>query len=198
MKYYLGPVLWMGLMFLFSTDAGSMVHTNALLAPAIKFFVPDISRKNLVITLITIRKMAHVVEYAILSLLWLRALKQGRPGWSWRAAFGALAISIIYASLDELHQSFVLTRTASLQDVGFDSFGAILGQGLWGLSRSKLLSTIQAKFFGWWFAWGVFSAIMVLIVLKGGALSFWKMLLIILSVGVLSGAAGVVYYARHR
>ncbi len=198
MKYYLGPVLWMGIIFLFSTDAGSATHTNAVLAPVIKFFAPEISRKNLVITLITIRKIAHVVEYAILSILWLYALQQGRPGWSWQAAFGALAISSLYAGLDEFHQSFVLTRTASLQDVGIDSFGAILGQGIWCLLRSRLLSTIQAKFFGWWFAWGVFSTIMVLIVLKGGALSFGKMLLIILSVGVLSGAAGLVYYARHR
>lgn len=198
MKYYLGPILWMVIISLFSTDAGSMAHTNALLAPVVKFFAPEISRRNLVITLITIRKIAHVVEYAILSLLWFYALKQGKPGWSWRAAFRALAICVVYASLDELHQTFVLTRTASLQDVGIDSFGAILGQAIWALSSSKLLSTIPAKFFGWWFAWGIFSAIMVLIVLKGGTLSFWKMLLIIVSVGVLSGAAGVVYYARHR
>ena len=198
MKYYLGPIIWMGIMFLFSTDAGSMVHTNAFLAPLIKVFAPEISRKNLVITLITIRKFAHVVEYAVLSVLWLHAFKQGRPGRSWRAALGALIVCFVYASLDELHQAFVVTRTASLQDVGIDSFGAILGQSLWALFSRKTLSTIQAKFFGWWFAWGVFSTIMVLILLKGGDLSLGKMLLIIFSVGVLSGAAGVIYYARHR
>ena len=198
MKYYLRPLLWMGLMFLFSTDAGSMAHTNALLAPVIKFFAPEISRKNLVITLITVRKLAHLVEYAILSILWFSALRQGRPGWSWRAAAGAFAICVVYAGLDEFHQTFVLSRTPSLQDVGIDSVGALLGQGIWALFRNKLFSTFQAKFFGWWFAWGAFSSIMVLIVLRGGTLSFWKMVLIILSAGVLSGAAGVVYYARHR
>jgi VanZ family protein len=197
MRYYLGPMLWMGLMFLFSTDVGSMDNTNAFLAPFIKIFAPEISRKNLVLTLIAIRKLAHVVEYAILSILWLYALKQGKPGWSWRAALNTLAICVVYAGLDEFHQGFVLSRTGSLQDVGIDSFGAILGQALWGFFRGEV-STIQAKFFGWWFAWGVFSAIMVLIVLQGGTLSFWKMLLVIVSAGVLSGAAGVIYYARHR
>ena len=80
MRYYLGPMLWMGLMFLFSTDVGSMDNTNAFLAPLIKVFAPEISRKNLVMTLIAIRKLAHVVEYAVLSILWLYALKQGKPG----------------------------------------------------------------------------------------------------------------------
>lgn len=197
MRYYLVPILWMGVMFLFSTDAGSMENTNAFLAPLIKVFVPEISRKSLVITLIAIRKLAHVVEYAVLSILWLYALKKGKPGWSWRSAFNALILCVVYAGLDEFHQGFVLSRTGSLQDVGIDSFGAILGQGLWGFFRGEI-STLRAKFFGWWFAWGVFSAIMVLIVLKGGTLSFWKMLLIILGTGVLSGAAGVIYYVRHR
>lgn len=197
MRHYLGPMLWMGLMFLFSTDAGSMDNTNAFLAPLIKVFAPEISRKNLVMTLITIRKLAHVVEYAILSILWLYALKKGKPGWSWRSAFGALLLCVVYAGLDEFHQGFVLSRTGTIQDVGIDSFGAILGQGLWSFLRGEV-SALKAKFFGWWFAWGVFSAIMVLIVLKGGTLSFWRMLLVILSVGVLSGAAGVIYYARHR
>lgn len=197
MRYYLGPILWMGLMFLFSTDAGSADNTNAFLAPLIKVFAPEISRKNLVITLIAIRKLAHIVEYAILSILWLYALKQGKPGWSGRAAVKALVICVVYAGLDEFHQGFVLSRTGTLQDVGIDSFGAILGQALWSFFRGEV-SAIQAKFFGWWFAWGVFSAIMVLIVLQGGTLSIWKMLLLIVSTGILSGAAGVIYYARHR
>lgn len=197
MKYYLGPILWMGLMFLFSTDVGSMDNTNAFIAPLIKIFAPEISRRNLVITLIAIRKLAHVVEYAILSVLWLYALKQGKQGWSWRAAFGAVGICIVYAGIDEFHQGFVLSRTGSIQDVGIDTFGAVLGTTLWSFFHGDI-STIQAKFFGWWFAWGIFSAIMVLIVLQGGTLSFWKMLLIILSTGVLSGAAGVIYYVRHR
>ncbi|NKE69936.1 hypothetical protein MNODULE_04150 [Nitrospiraceae bacterium HYJII51-Mn-bac16s-1-B09] len=197
MKYFLGPMLWMGLMFLFSTDVGSMDNTNAFIAPFIKIFAPEISRRNLVITLIAIRKLAHVVEYAILSILWLYALKQGKQGWSWRAALGAVGICVVYAGIDEFHQGFVLSRTGTFQDVGIDTFGAALGVGLWSLFRGEI-SALRAKFFGWWFAWGVFSAIMVLIVLKGGTLSFWKMLLIILSTGVLSGAAGVIYYARHR
>src|SRR3569832_1542528 len=100
MKYYIGPIVWMGLIFIFSTDAGSMVHTNSVLVPIIKLISPEISRKTLVATLIVTRKIAHIVEYTVLSLLWLYAIQRGRPGWSRQAALGALAICVIYASLD--------------------------------------------------------------------------------------------------
>ncbi len=198
MKYYAGPILWMAVMFAFSTDAGSMVHTNSLLSPIIRFFSPNISKNELVSILIITRKIAHVIEYAVLAVLWLYALKRGKDQWWWSTLFGAFAISVAYAAIDEFHQAFIPSRTPSLTDVWLDSFGAILGLGIWSLSQTKRLPALGMKFFGWWFAWGIFSAIMVLIVLKGGTLSFGKMLLVIVSVGVLSGSAGVLYYGRHR
>ena len=199
MKYYLGPILWMGLIFFFSSDAGSASHTNTLFVPIIKFFYPNISRRDLVITLVTIRKISHVVEYAILSILWLVALRKGNKEPSWRPILGAIGISVVYAVLDELHQAFVASRTSSVLDVGLDSTGALLGQVVLGINaRFKTVPSAAAKFFGWWFAWGAFSTVMVLIVLKGGALSFWKMTLLILAVGVLSGTGGVLYHVRKR
>lgn len=197
MKYYTGPILWMGIMFLLSTDAGSMSHTNSVFVPAIKFFVPEISRRDLVVTLVGIRKLAHITEYAILSVLWFHAFNQGRKEWSWRPVLGALIVCLIYAGLDEFHQSFVQSRTASIYDVGWDGIGTVLGQGVWIL-RLRRLHSMRVKFFGWWFAWGVFSTIMVLIVLRGGSLSLLEMISIIVGVGALSGTAGVLYYARQR
>lgn len=194
MKYYLGPLLWMGIIFLMSTDSGSSNQTNALFAPIIRFFAPDISRRNLVVTLISIRKIGHVVEYAILSFLWFNAFNQGRKEWRWRPILAAIAVSIFYAALDEFHQAFVRSRTASIKDVGFDSIGAALGPTMAQLRR---ISSLKAKFFGWWFAWGVFSSILVLIVLRGGPFSFWKALLLIGAVGILSGTAGVLYHVRR-
>lgn len=197
MKYYTGPIIWMGIMFVFSTDVGSMSHTNSIFVPMIKFFAPEISRRELVILLVGIRKIGHIVEYAILSILWSYAFNQGKTEWSWRPVLSAIAVSLLYASLDEFHQSFVQSRTASFADVGLDGIGAILGQGI-RPSRLKRLRSVKAKFFGWWFAWGAFSTIMVLIVLRGGALSLWEMISLIFTVGTLTGAAGVIYYVRQR
>lgn len=197
MKYYAGPMIWMGMIFIFSTDAGSMNNTSSIFVPVIKLLVPDISRRELVITLVTIRKLGHIVEYAILSILWFYAFNQGKKEWSWQPVLGALGISFLYAGLDEFHQSFVQSRTASVGDVGFDLIGAFLGQGIWA-SKLKGFDPMKAKFFGWWFAWGIFSTIMVLIVLRGGTLSIWNMLLLILTVGILTGLGGVVYHVRRR
>jgi VanZ family protein len=197
MKYYLGPVIWMGIMFGFSTDMGSSTHTNSIFIPMIKFLAPEISRRDLVITLVGIRKLGHIVEYVILSILWFYAFNRGKTEWSWRPALAALGASLIYAALDEFHQSFVPSRTASIYDVGLDEIGALLGQGVW-FAKLKGFRSVRVKFFGWWFAWGVFSTIMALIVLRGGTLSFLEMVSVIFSVGTVTGTAGVIYYVRQH
>ncbi len=77
-----------------------------------------------------IKKAGHVLEYAILSVLWLRALGAG-PRSSKRKWVVALTVTGLYALTDEYHQSFVPGRTASLRDVGFDWLGAVLGAWVW-------------------------------------------------------------------
>lgn len=197
MKHYFIPLAWMGMIFALSTDFGSMHNTNSMLIPIIKFFDPDISKRDLILTLVLFRKCAHLIAYAALSALWFFALNQGRP-WSWRSAGIALGISVSYAGLDELHQTFIASRTGVMSDVGIDSIGALLGLGFWfGRSHAESFISVKTRFFGWWFAWGVFSTIMVLIVTKGANLSFFAMIVIILGVGVLSGSAGVIYYANR-
>ncbi|MFQ5949839.1 MAG: VanZ family protein, partial [Nitrospiria bacterium] len=184
----------MGIIFVLSTDFGSTNSTNALFIPIIKFFVPEISRRDLVITLVMIRKGGHIISYGILSVLWFNALHKGEKVWSWGPVLGALGISICYGALDELHQAFVESRTGVLTDVGFDSFGAVLGLGI-KRSRSNTETDfpLKTKYFGWWFAWGFFTAIMALIVLKGGNLPLWGLISLIQSVGTLTGTAGVIY-----
>jgi len=66
------------------------------------------------------RKLAHVTEYAVLTLLWWRALH----GLGLRAALpAAVAISLLYACTDELHQTFVDGRHGTPVDVAVDSIG---------------------------------------------------------------------------
>ena len=67
---------------------------------------------------VVLRKGAHMTEYAILSVLLWRAL---------RNELGALAIAIVYAGTDELHQAFVRGRHGSPVDAAIDGVGAAIG-----------------------------------------------------------------------
>jgi VanZ family protein len=72
------------------------------------------------------KKTAHFVEYAILSVLVYRALIRSGIG-SKKAIIISAVFSVIYAVSDEWHQSFVPGREPRLRDVVIDSFGAIFG-----------------------------------------------------------------------
>jgi len=74
------------------------------------------------------RKTAHLTEYFILSVFLLHALRSGRRGWQLRWALWAIVIAAGYASLDEFHQSFVPSRTASPWDALLDTAGASIAQ----------------------------------------------------------------------
>lgn len=68
------------------------------------------------------RKLIHVLEYALLCFLWLRALQtRMSPG---RAALLAFLLSSAYAATDELHQTFVEGRVGAPVDWALDSAGA--------------------------------------------------------------------------
>jgi len=83
------------------------------------------------------RKAAHFIEYAILGLLAARAFRTSdRPAISSRWFLISLTIIVVYALLDEYHQSFVVTRTGSI----FDSLIDIAG-GLTALIVVKKLSS---------------------------------------------------------
>jgi VanZ family protein len=69
-----------------------------------------------------LRKLAHMVEYGLLWLLWLRAL--GRPGW-------AAAITLAFAASDEFHQSFIEGRHGTPVDVLIDAAGMAIAYALW-------------------------------------------------------------------
>jgi VanZ family protein len=76
-----------------------------------------------------IRKAGHVIEHFILGLLLFRAFRGGSAAsWNWRWFWGALIVVVLWAAIDELHQSFVPARTASIVDVGIDIAGGILAQ----------------------------------------------------------------------
>jgi VanZ family protein len=121
--------VWMAVIFLLSSDQFSEANTAAWIAaiPLIGAFRPSpahIEAGNLIV-----RKCAHFVEYAILSMLTFRALRALRPRLGARRLLVlAVLIAAAYASLDELHQwLWTQTRTGSVMDVLLDSVGALAG-----------------------------------------------------------------------
>ncbi len=74
------------------------------------------------VLVLLLRKLAHFSEYALLMLLWWRAL---RTKLSVRAAVvAALAVTVLYAATDEVHQRSVDGRVGTPIDVLIDAAGA--------------------------------------------------------------------------
>lgn len=71
-----------------------------------------------------IKKSGHMLAYGLLAALLFRALLNSCAARS--AGFAALAAAMAYALGDELHQTLVRGRTASITDLGFDFTGAAL------------------------------------------------------------------------
>ena len=85
-----------------------------------------------------VRKLGHLVEYAVFGVLITLALDDGR-GWQPRHALIAVVLASAYAATDELHQRFVLGRSAALGDVAIDVCGAAIAQlafAAWGRRRA--------------------------------------------------------------
>lgn len=111
LRYWLPVLLWMGVIFVSSSR------------PKLPFVVSktvDLMAK----------KAGHVTEYGVLAFLLWRAISKER-GWPAPPSFGgAFVLSLLYAVLDEFHQTFVPGRNGRLADIGFDALGVLLALGL--------------------------------------------------------------------
>ena len=65
------------------------------------------------------RKIVHALTYALLTALWLHALRPVTR----RALLAAVAIAFLYAVSDEYHQTFVRGRSGTPLDVAIDTLG---------------------------------------------------------------------------
>lgn len=134
------PVLvWMGVIFAFSHDAGSAERSGLflrLLEAVWSLFgggPPDPALAEALHLLI--RKVGHMVEFAVLYALSWRAFGTG-----WRAP---LALCVAYAVLDEWHQTFIPNRVGSPTDVLVDVAGAALAAA--ALAGRGLRSRVEPR-----------------------------------------------------
>jgi VanZ family protein len=107
-----------------STDTFSAEHTASVFEPLLRWLIPSLSEDQFLSIHYFIRKSAHFSEYFVFCLLLYRGVSEGRKGWRWSWGFAALFCATGYSALDEIHQAFVLSRTASAYDSLLDSAGA--------------------------------------------------------------------------
>jgi VanZ family protein len=87
------------------------------------------------------KKSGHFLGYALLALaFWFGFRFEGRRWWL------VILLSLVYATLDEFHQSFVPGRHPSLVDIFlFDLGGACLSVLLVSLRKKKILQNQKQK-----------------------------------------------------
>ena len=123
---YLPLVAWLVFISLASSDSFSANNTSRIIEPLIRWLFPATSPDRLELIHLLVRKASHFTEYAILGLLAVRAFSTSpHPGVRRRWFLVSLLLVALYALLDEYHQSFVPSRTASIFDSLIDTAGGL-------------------------------------------------------------------------
>ena len=149
-------VFWLGVIRAESTDTASSANTGAILYKVITAIAPRVEPSFVEQLNAVLRKTGHFLGYAILSALVLLALRHTnrdrlrnllqRP-WGiylrdyWRLEWALLGIllTIVTASFDEIHQTFIPSRTGRWQDVVLDTCGAVVIQFVIYLLSSRAI-----------------------------------------------------------
>ena len=139
LKAWIAAVLWLIVIAIESSAYLSAQNTSRILYPLLHFLF-GLSHSRFEYWHFFIRKGGHVFGYGLLSILLFRAWREslpavGNPKWTFRWANISVLGTLLVASLDELHQSFLPSRTGCVQDVILDTCAGIAAQilvFLWG------------------------------------------------------------------
>lgn len=149
-------LLWVGVLFTESTDMASAHNTDGLLYSVISFVDPHVTHAFVDLLNEVLRKTGHFLGYGLLSVLVFFALRNTnrdrirrlvarswgtclRDLWRLEWSFIGVMSAIGMATYDEIHQSFIPSRTGRWQDVILDACGAIAMQFVVYLLASRAL-----------------------------------------------------------
>ena len=149
--------VWLVVIRLESTDYASASNTFSLMYRVAQAIFGRIDPAFVFAVDRILRKCGHIVGYAILSLLVFLALKYThrdrlrpwlRRPWGiflrdiWQLEWAATAVlfTAVTGAFDEIHQSFIPSRTSSWHDVALDTAGALVIQLLLYFRASHLTS----------------------------------------------------------
>jgi VanZ family protein len=122
-----GPLLlWIGFIFFASTNEFSAGNTSRFIRPVLLWLFPQITEDELTTVHLLTRKAAHFFEYAVLAFLARRAFVTSARSFIQQHWFAwSLVLIVLGSLLDELHQSFVPSRTGSIYDSVIDVAGGL-------------------------------------------------------------------------
>lgn len=123
---YLPLILWIGGIFYFSSDNGSISNTSRYLSPFFGLFFPNKESAELKIYHLYLRKVCHLAAYGILALFASLAFYNSPVFFtadSWYIS--AFLTILLIASTDEIKQSFYSNRVGSFFDVVLDCVGGL-------------------------------------------------------------------------
>ena len=116
--------LWLVLVLLLGSAYFGAQETGRFVLPLLKFLLPGVPPAQLQAVHLLVRKLAHIGEYAMLALLWFKAVHRVGGRTPRTAAWVALSVCLACAFADELHQSTIPSRQGSARDFVIDAFGA--------------------------------------------------------------------------
>jgi len=120
--------VWAVVIFILATKGFNIDWSLRLLDGTLHFFAISLPPPTLFQLDRIVRKLAHVTEYAALTLVLYHALRPSTAnGWHGRSGLLSILAGALYAASDELHQLFVPGRRASVWDWCIDMAGVILG-----------------------------------------------------------------------
>ncbi len=129
-------LFWLGFIFSMSSENGDISsHTSSQVFKMLESYLPVINQ-NIDFWTLLIRKGAHILEYFILGILIFEVIKEYRLSNKEILLF-SLLLSLLCATMDEIHQLFVVDRAGRIMDVAIDSIGYVLSICLLFLKKDK-------------------------------------------------------------
>jgi VanZ family protein len=142
--YWLPLLVMLALISLESTDMMSGAHTGQHLRHVLLWVGVHLSNRQLDLLNLVMRKSGHMLGYGLLCFCWLLMLRgtywvqhdcasslkgsiQVQHMW-WRSEWAGLAVlcTVLVASVDELHQMSIPSRTGTWHDVFLDTSAAVV------------------------------------------------------------------------